>query len=193
MIGGVAVAETFNVPPGNIQLVEFESEADIETIRGISTAVSGKLDVNLASPGNVTGKVVVPVATIKTGNTTRDEHLAEPNWLDAKSHPNLTFELVSASFKDTKALAAGVSLRGKATGKLTIKGVTKTITVPIRIKYIAASDKLKKLYIQGNALRVKSTFEVTLADFGIKPPDQLIGAKVAEVVTIKVALTAVDK
>ncbi|MFT7580133.1 MAG: polyisoprenoid-binding protein YceI [Myxococcota bacterium] len=188
-----ASAETFNIPPGNIQLVQFDSEAPIEDIRGISTAAEGSFKVNLATPSKVTGSVKVPVKTLKTGNTTRDEHLQSDKWLDAKGHPFITFEITGVAFPDEKPLADGVKLSGTATGKLTIKGTTKTVKVPVKIAYLAASERLKKVWIKGNALRIKTSFEVSLADFGVLPPADLVGLKVAETITVKAALTAVDK
>ncbi len=191
-LGTTALATDFEVKPGNIQFVGFESDAPIETINGISTQAKGKLSVNLKAPSKTRGTVSISVASISTGNKVRDGHLQGKMWLDAKAHPNITFEIVSLSFNTSAALADGVKLKGKVTGKLTIKGKTKKITAPIRVGYLKSNAALKKAHIQGNAVRIRAKFDVTLADFGIKAPDHL-GPKLAKTVQVRVKLTGEDK
>lgn len=175
----------------NTSLVKFESEAPVENITGISTEASGKLSVDTAAPAATTGTIAVAVASLRTGNTTRDGHLQSADWLDAGKHPNITFEIKSVRLDDASPLVDGAPGRkGTVTGRLTIKGTARTVTAPIVVQYMAASEKLKKAYIQGDVVRVKASFDVTLGDYGVKPPDHLAGVKVAETVTIRVAITA---
>lgn len=67
----------------------------------------------------------VRVASIDTKNKSRDETLLSKDFFDAQRHPQLTFRSVS------------VKPRGKnvadVTGDLTIRGVTRRITVPVRL------------------------------------------------------------
>lgn len=192
-LGSTALAATdFQVKPGGLQFVGFESDAPIETINGISTQAAGTLAVDLAAPAKTRGTITVPVTSIATGNPTRDGHLHGEQWLDSGKHPNITFAIDSLKFDSGKALADKVKLSGTVTGKLTIKGTTKSITAPVRVTYVAASEVLKKAYINGNAIRVRVKFDVKLADFGIKAPSNL-GPKVAETVQIDVRLTGVDQ
>jgi polyisoprenoid-binding protein YceI len=192
-LGSAAFAATdFQVKPGGMQFVGFESDAPIETINGISTQAAGTLAVDLAAPAKSRGTITVPVTSITTGNATRDGHLHGEQWLDSGKHPNITFAIEGLKFDSAKALADKVKLSGTVTGKLTIKGVTKTLSAPVRVTYVAASEALKKAYINGNALRVRTKFDVKLADFGIKAPSNL-GPKVAETVEIDVKLTGVDQ
>jgi len=188
-----AHAAPFEVVPGAIQLVEFESDAPIENIRGLSTEAKGQIALDPSNPNATTGRITVPVASLRTGNTTRDGHLQQPEWLDAKAHPDLVFALESVALDLTGPLALGATATGKVTGTFTIKGKTKRVTVPVKVAYLAASDKLKKVYIEGNALRIKGELTLRLADFGVVPPDHLAGVKVADQVSIRFALTAVEK
>lgn len=188
-----AHAETFDIPPGAIQLVEFESDAPIENIRGISTEARGTLTFDPRSPSLGKGTVMVPVDSLRTGNTTRDGHLRQPEWLDAAQHPNLVFTLDDVSLELSGPLALGATASGRVKGTLTIKGRDKKVEVPIKVAYVAASDKLRKVRIDGNALRIKGQLELKLADFGVVPPEHLAGVKVAETVSIRFALTAVEK
>jgi polyisoprenoid-binding protein YceI len=175
----------------NTSLVKFESEAPVENITGISTEASGKLLVDRAAPTATTGTISIPVASLRTGNTTRDGHLQSADWLDAGKHPNITFAITSVRLDGEGALVNGASGRkGTVTGTLTIKGTAKTVSAPIEVSYLAASEKLKKAYIKGDVVRVKARFDVTLADYGVKAPDHIAGVKVADTVAISVAITA---
>lgn len=188
-----AHAQTFDIPPGAIQLVEFESDAPIENIRGISTEARGTLTFDPKNPTSGKGSVMVPVASLRTGNTTRDEHLRQPEWLDAKGHPDLTFTLDEVKLDLTGPLTFGATTTGRIKGTFAIKGRKKAVEVPIKVAYVESSDKLRKVRIEGNALRIKGQLTLKLADFGVVPPDHLAGVKVAEEVEVRFALTAVEK
>lgn len=188
-----ASATPFEVVPGGLQLVEFESEAPVENIRGISTEARGALEVDLANPSRSKGTISVPVASLRTGNTTRDEHLRGDMWLDAAAHPDLTFTLDTLKLDLGGALIPGAVTAGRLTGTLSIKGTKRPFDIAIKVAYLAGSEALKKAYIPGNALRVKGTFNVVLADFGVKPPSHILGVKVADTVSVRFALTALEK
>jgi polyisoprenoid-binding protein YceI len=189
-LAGPATAEVFTVANTGLNRVSFESEAPFETITGVSTATEGRFELALAAPGSVKGKVKVPVRSLGTGNATRDEHLAQPQWLDASAHPDITLELEGAEFSGDAKLAPGAKLQGTVKGKLSIRGKTKSISAPVIVSYHAGSDKLAALGIAGDVLRVKARFDVALADFGVVPPGHLAGVKVADTVQIEVNLTA---
>jgi polyisoprenoid-binding protein YceI len=71
----------------------------------------------------VTAKI--PVASVATASPRRDDHLRSGDWLEAERHPYMTFE--SSSVR-----AAGEG-RLLATGTLTIKGISRRVTLPIEI------------------------------------------------------------
>ncbi len=186
-------AAEFEIPAGGLQLVEFESEAPVENIRGISTEARGALSFDPVKPAAANGRVAVPVASLRTGNSKRDADLQGQGFLDAAAHPDLSFTIDEVALDLTGPLKPGVSTSGRVKGKLTIKGKTRPIEVAVKLAYVEASDKLKKVYIPGNALRIKGDFEVVLADFGVEPPSHLLGVKIAEKVSIRFALTALEK
>lgn len=193
LVASAASAQTFDIPPGAIQLVEFESDAPIENIRGISTEARGTLTFDPKNPSTGKGTVMVPVASLRTGNTTRDGHLQEPMWLDAKAHPDLSFKLDEVKLDIAGPLVFGATANGTIKGTFSIKGKKKQVLVPIKVAYLESSEKLRKVRVEGNALRVKGQLTLKLADFGVVPPEHLAGVKVAEEVEVRFALTAVEK
>ena len=187
-----AWAATFDITPGGLNRIAFESDAPFETITGISNGVGGSLTVDLTDLSKTRGKVVVPVASIKTGISKRDEHLASEDWLDAGTHPVLTFEITGIDLP-AGGLVDGQSVKGKVTGKLTIKGKTRTTTAAVKISFHKATEQTKKAWIDNDVLRVKGLFKVNIRDFGVIPPEHIAGVKVADEVEIKVNLTPMLK
>lgn len=88
-----------------------------------------EFDVTLAydpenpSASRVTAKI--PVASVDTANSRRDDHLRSADWFETAEHPFMTFE--SSSVR-----AVGES-RMVAVGTLTIKGISRQVTLPIEI------------------------------------------------------------
>lgn len=149
--------------------ITFVSEADLETIHGVTHSVSGKVKV-AADGTTASGTLTVPVHSLRTGIAKRDEHLRSDAWLDAARFSQIRLQLLGAKEgKDGKTWSY--------TARVTIKGVTKDIKTSARVR--AIPDRLGKALGGGSWVRVRSSFQVTLSDFGIKIP-QRIGAKVSK-------------
>jgi polyisoprenoid-binding protein YceI len=82
--------------------------------------------------------------------------------MNVAKYPQIAFELISLTNVKT---AANVTT-ADAAGKLTIKGVTKEITAPVKLTYL--KDKLKqRTGKEGDLLVVRSSFSVKRSDYGI--------------------------
>ena len=66
----------------------------------------------------------IQVASIDTNNDMRDNHLRSPDFFDAASHPTITFESTQLSKMGDSYVVHG---------DLTIRGVTKSIELPVEI------------------------------------------------------------
>ncbi|MBU0552657.1 YceI family protein [Myxococcota bacterium] len=186
-----AMATTFKLSPGPINRVTFDNDAPFETITGFTGDVTGSIDLDLSKPSGAKGEVTIPVKSLNTGVALRDEHLRSDKWFDEAAHPNMTFKLSALEVKGS--LKAGKPLKGKLKGVITIKGVSKAISVPVKVAYRASDEQLKAAYIKGDVLRLKAEFTLNIRDFGIIPPAHVAGIKVADEVTIKVGLTALSE
>jgi polyisoprenoid-binding protein YceI len=158
----------------------FVSEADIETIHGVSHEMAGRIAV--AKDGrSAGGKLQVPVAAMRTGIDLRDEHLRSSQWLDAKKYPYITLELTSARPK-----AEGAAWDGRTwayEGRLTIKGATRALSGEVDVSVVP--ERLNNLLGPGKWIRVRTHFDVKLKDFGIEIPQNVV-AKVSEVWKVRV-------
>ena len=90
----------------------------ISTVRGTFQQFSGTLDETGGTATSVA--VSIDMASLNTGNALRDGHLKSPDFFDVAAHPTATFALTSFE-------RAGDAV--SARGDLTVKGVTKPVTL----------------------------------------------------------------
>lgn len=168
----------FNDPNGR-DTVTFMLDAPLEVINGLSNQVKGSITVE----GNkASGKLAVPVSSIKTGNETRDGHLQNEKWLDAAKYPDIIVE-----FKDLAlpaALEPNKPVKLKTQGKFTIHGVTREEPVEVTASYLKESEDTGKR-APGDLLRVRAKFQIPLESYKINRTGALI-LKVAEVADVSV-------
>ncbi|WP_205471854.1 YceI family protein [Nocardioides sp. SYSU D00038] len=94
--------------------------AMVTTVRGQFKEFSGTAHVDAANPANSKVSLVIVPASIETGQADRDGHLTSGDFFDVENHKEITFESTSVE-RD----GADWSI----TGDLTIKGVTRPVTV----------------------------------------------------------------
>ncbi len=171
----VASADTLEMQVRRAR-VSFKSEAPLETINGRTTQASGTFRVDPTNLAGARGTITVPVASLRTGIELRDEHLHGPDWLDAGSHPNATFEItgVSGASSLTAHQDTNVTLRGN----FTIHGVSRPVTARTRVKWDG-----------GTRLQGRSQFTVKLEDHGIDIP-AIVEAKVSNEITVRIDFQA---
>ena len=192
LTAAAASATDFEISTSPLSTASYTSDADLETISGTSVQVSGTIATDLKDPSKTSGSFTIPVTSLLSGVPMRDEHMAGKDWLNAAEFPNITFAIKSLKLKgDNKALTAGSSVQADATGEFTLHGVTKTITIPVRASYreIAAGQVYG---LEGNILRIETTFGIKLSDYGVNIPAGLT-AKVANELTLTVKATAKQK
>ena len=94
----------------------------ITKVRGRFAKWDGKLLLDEQTPSNSHVEVSIDAASINTNEEKRDAHLRSADFLDAEKFPKLTF-------KSTKVEGSGERLN--VTGDLTIRGVTKSVTLDV--------------------------------------------------------------
>lgn len=88
----------------------------------------GTLELDSENPENSSLKVEIPVASIDSGVEKFDEHLVSADFFDAENHPMITF-----TSTNMEQIYTGT---GRVTGDLTIKGVTKPITLDVKLNKV---------------------------------------------------------
>jgi polyisoprenoid-binding protein YceI len=175
-----AQKQTFVVnDPRTRDSVTFMLDAPLEVINGLSNKVAGTI---IVEGTKVSGKLSVPVSSIKTGNETRDEHLQNEKWLDAAKYPDIAVE-----FKDVAlpaALEPSQPLKVQTKAQFTIHGVTREEPVEVTATLLKESADTKKR-APGDLLRVRAKFQIPLEAYKINRTGALI-LKVAEVADVSV-------
>lgn len=95
----------------------------VTTVRGSIKNATGWIEFDQANPALGAVEVTLPAAEIFSGLADRDNHLKSPDFLDVANFPHITF-------KSTKVEVTGEN-EGKITGDLTIRNVTKPVTLDV--------------------------------------------------------------
>jgi polyisoprenoid-binding protein YceI len=175
LVASVALAATtvaapisfdFKDPKG-VNGIQFSLDSVLEPISGTASGVTGKVAFDPANPAATTGKVSVAAKTLVVPNSTMTEHLLGDGWLNVAANPEISFELVKLEGAKT---ASNVTT-ATATGKFTLKGVTKEIKVPLKVTYLpdAFGKRINKPEVKGDLLVVRGEFTILRADYGIQP------------------------
>jgi polyisoprenoid-binding protein YceI len=96
----------------------------ITTVRGRFQDVKGTMTLNTEKPEASSVEVEIAVSSIDTGVEQRDAHLVTSDFLDVAAHPLITFK--SRRVEGRPFLEGG---RFKIVGDLTIRGVTREVTL----------------------------------------------------------------
>jgi polyisoprenoid-binding protein YceI len=145
----------------------FRCAADSIAVR-VETVGQGAVTRALAGDKVVKSATVrVPANGLECHNGTMNEHMRKA--LKTKEFPQIVFRV---SAYDVAKSAD--SLKGSATGELTLGGVTKVIVVT----GLTTQDT-------DGSLRIVGAYDLKMTDFGIKPPSLMLGTmKVGERVKV---------
>jgi len=94
----------------------------------------------------------VQAPSIDTDNDDRDKHLRSPDFFDVEKFPTLTFTSTAVKAVDADTL--------EVTGDLTIKGVTKKVTVPVELLGTVKGPR-------GEKAGFETAFKIDRKEYGI--------------------------
>src|SRR3984893_9982999 len=117
----VAHAMPWSLDPHHTSVAFSAKHLGVATVRGSFGQVAADLELNDPNdPTTGSGTVTVNTASITTGQEQRDGHLKSADFLDVEKYPEIVFKLKSIKPDGDNF---------KVTGDLTIRGVTKEITL----------------------------------------------------------------
>jgi len=179
-----------NDPTGR-NAVTFKSEAPLEDIVGTTNQITGKIVFDPQHPeAGGYAELMVSSSALNTGIPLRDEHLRGADWLDAGKYPQITLKISKVeNVREVQSSSTSATYELDAHGELTLRGKTKTVSFPARITYLKETEATKQR-LPGDLLAARASFEVGLADFGIRGPKgmDLVGSKVGATIQIDVSL-----
>src|ERR1700682_2986482 len=113
-------ADTFKVDAVHSFVMFSVQHLGIANTYGRFNDISGTVVFDKESPAKSSVELSVPIESLDTHNSIRDRSLKSPDFFNAKKFPTMTF-------KSTKVEGSGETL--EVSGDLTIRGVTKPLTV----------------------------------------------------------------
>jgi len=115
------IAGDYTLDPAHSRLGFSARHAMVATVRGQFTDFTGTAHVDTANPSDSKVEVSIVANSIDTGQQQRDDHLRSGDFFESEEFPNITFT-------STEVTRDGDDWT--ITGDLTVKGVTKPISVP---------------------------------------------------------------
>jgi polyisoprenoid-binding protein YceI len=161
----LGVANLAPYEPADARLVSatlsFDGHATTGAFTGTSSRVTGALTVE-SELRMSRGWVELEAASLRTGNDLRDHDMRKS--LEVEKYPAIRFVVDAVELPD--GLMRGAvrdTIGGSVTGRFTIHGVTRVRRVPVSVSSI------------GDTLRVRSDFDLDLADYGIGGLSKMFG------------------
>ena len=150
--------------PKGVNNAVFKLDAPLESINGSASDISGTVSFDPENPAATTGKIIVASDSLTVPNPLQKEHLHSASWLDVAKYPEITFEVKSFGKVATETNVTTADV----TGTFTLHGVSKEITVPVKLTYL--KDKLgdRVPNLKGDLLVVRANFIINREDFNIQ-------------------------
>ena len=113
---------SYALDPSHSRVGFVTRHAMIAKVRGAFNEVTGSAAINGADPAASSLEVSIQAASIDTRDANRDGHLRSADFFDVETYPTITFKATGFEIVDDSTV--------EVTGDLTIKDVTKSVTVP---------------------------------------------------------------
>ncbi len=147
LLGSVWAADTYKIDASHTTLGFSAKHMMISNVSGQFNKFEGQISYDPKDLANSKIDVTIDTGSIDTRNEKRDEHLRSADFFDAAKFPTITF--VSKKITPTEIV-----------GDLTMRGVTKEVTIPATI---AGPVKTP----MGMAIGITGSFTLNRQDYGI--------------------------
>ncbi|HEY3446833.1 MAG TPA: YceI family protein [Myxococcales bacterium] len=149
-----ALAADYDIDSAHSQVGFAVKHLMVSTVKGEFGKVSGTVSYDPKKPEATVLDVTIDTTSINTREAKRDGHLKSPDFFD-------TEKFATATFKSTKVQSAGKG-KLKVTGDLTIKGITKPVTLEVTGPSAEAKSPWGQTVIAASAIG-----KVSRRDFGM--------------------------
>ena len=171
---------TYVLDPSHSTFSFVTRHAMVTKVRGSFEKFEGQAVVDGANPANSTLDVTIDAGSVNTRNADRDAHIRSADFFDVEHYPTWTFKGTDFAVKGDVV---------DVTGDLTIKDVTRSITIPLEYQG-AAKDPF------GNTrVGFEGSTTINRSDFGLTWNAALEtgGFLVSDKVAIEVEISAIQQ
>lgn len=171
-VTGPVAANTYKIDTVHSSVVFKAKHQNVSWGFGRFNDVSGTITYDETKPESSKVDVTIKTESVDTANGKRDGHLKSPDFFDAKQFPTATFVSKSVKSKEKKLAV---------TGDLTIRGVTKSITIDVEVTGLAKDGQ------GGELAGFYTEFTIQRSDFGVNYGQGGIGNDVTLMLGIEAA------
>lgn len=113
---------TYTIDPAHSSISFVARHAMITKVRGTFDKYTSTLVLDGDHPEQSSAEVSIDVSSVDTRDANRDAHLKSPDFFDVEHYPVMTFKSTKVELVDDQTV--------NVTGDLTIRDVTKPVTIP---------------------------------------------------------------
>ncbi|HVW42667.1 MAG TPA: YceI family protein [Amycolatopsis sp.] len=172
---------TYEIDPVHSRIGFVARHAMVTKVRGSFNEFTGTAHIDGENPAASSVQVAIKAASIDTRNADRDGHLRSNDFLAMDEHPEITFS--STEIKQTGEAEFDV------TGDLTVRGVTRPVTVPFTYEGTAQDP------FGNTRIGLEGSVVINRKDFGVTWNATLEtgGVLVSDKVTLEFEISAIKQ
>jgi polyisoprenoid-binding protein YceI len=169
-------ADEYKIDPVHSKVGFAVKHMAISTVEGRFTDFNGSILFDDKDPSKSSVSVTIKTSSINTDNTSRDNDLRSPNFLEAEKYPEITFKSKSVEKKGNGYVAHGT---------LTIKNVSKDVDLAFTLSGPIDTGR-------GKAMGAEAGLTINRQDYGVTWSKSLAGGElvVANDVAIRINVEA---
>ena len=173
-----AQATTWKIDPNHSAAQFSVRHMGISTVRGAFTKVSGTVTYDPSDPSKTVIDATIDASSVDTRVETRDNDLRSDHFFDVAKYPTLTFKS-----RHVEATGAG---KLKATGDLTIHGVTKEVVLDIDGPSAPVRDPKGNSHVGASA-----STKINRTDYGVNGASTMVGNDIPITIDVELVSLAV--
>jgi polyisoprenoid-binding protein YceI len=170
-----SAADAWQIDPTHSSAQFSVTHMMISTVRGGFGAMSGTIEFDGKDVASIKVDATIDATTISTNDEKRDGHLKGPDFFDVAKYPTITFK--------SKKVVSGSGGTFKLVGDLTMRGVTKEVTLDVT----APSQVIKGMRGESR-VAASATTKIDRQEFGVRWNANLDGGGVAVSDTVSITL-----
>ncbi len=173
-----AQAHNYTITKGGNNIASFHAEDTYDAFDGKTSDVAGTIVADPANPAAASVQVTINVDALDTGVGLRNKEMRE-RYLETNKFGTASFKSVSVT--GPASVAPNQPADISVTGDMTLHGVTKRMTIPVRV--VLSPD---------GRVHATTTFKIHMPDFGISVPHNIL-VTVNDEVPVKLDVWGVER
>ena len=155
-----AQSRTYAISKGGNNVAQFHAEDTYDSFDGKTSDVNGTIVADAANPVASSVQININVDSLDTGVGLRNKEMRE-RYLETTKFGTATFKSISVAGPTSIAPNAPADIN--VTGDLTLHGITKRMTIPVRV-----------VLIPDGRIHATTDFKIHMPDFGIAVPHNVL-------------------